>query len=117
VTYGHLPNFPQLLKGRLILVDPESGIIVCIIVLQYNPDSLLRTLQVQVSADVGQDLSQALRIKTSPVETFKFDADTGCSPLMRHHRTHLHTSKLKTLPIRESLHHATIVLYNNCYCL
>src|SRR6266480_4434818 len=69
------PNSPRLLKGGLVLVDPESGNIVRIIVLQYNPDSLSRTLQVQAISGDGQDRSQALRIKASPVETFKLDAE------------------------------------------
>jgi hypothetical protein len=69
------PNSPRLLKGGLVLVDPESGNIVRIIVLQYNPDTLSRTLQVQAIAGDGQDRSQALRLKASPVETFKLDAE------------------------------------------
>jgi hypothetical protein len=69
------PNSPKLLKGGLVLVEPESGNIVRIIVLQYNPDTLSRTLQVQAIAGDGQDRSQALRLKAAPVETFKLDAE------------------------------------------
>jgi hypothetical protein len=69
------PNSPRLLKGGLVLVDPDSGSIARIIVLQYNPDSLSRTLQVQAVAGTEQDRSQALRIKGPPVETLKLDAE------------------------------------------
>jgi hypothetical protein len=46
-----------------------------IIALQYNPDTLSRTLQIKgVSAD-GGDRSEALRLKGPPAETIKVDAE------------------------------------------
>jgi hypothetical protein len=45
-----MTNFPRssrLLKGGLVLIDPVTAAVRRIIVLQYNPDSLSRTLQVQ----------------------------------------------------------------------
>ncbi len=68
------PNSPRVLKAGLVLVDPDSGNMVRMIVLQYNPDSLSRTLQVQAVGE-GGDRSQALRIKAPPVESFKLDAE------------------------------------------
>ena len=41
------PNSPRVLKGGIVLVDPESAQVKCIISLQYNPDSLSRNLRVQ----------------------------------------------------------------------
>ena len=38
------PNSPRLIKGGIVLVDPDSGTVQKIIVLQYNPDTLTRTL-------------------------------------------------------------------------
>ena len=38
------PNSPRLIKGGIVLVDPDSGAVQKIIVLQYNPDTLTRTL-------------------------------------------------------------------------
>jgi hypothetical protein len=43
------PNSPRLVKGGLVLVDPDSGAVQKIIVLQYNPDTLTRTLQRQLA--------------------------------------------------------------------
>jgi hypothetical protein len=43
------PNSPRLVKGGLVLVDSDSGAVQKIIVLQYNPDTLTRTLQPQVA--------------------------------------------------------------------
>jgi hypothetical protein len=67
-------NSPKLLKGGIVLIDPESGNVGRIIALQYNPDTLSRTLQVKGSAE-GGDRSQALRLKGPPVETIKLDAE------------------------------------------
>jgi hypothetical protein len=43
------PNSPRLVKGGIVLVDPDSGAVKKIIVLQYNPDALTRTLQPQAA--------------------------------------------------------------------
>src|SRR5512138_3896830 len=71
------PNSPRVLKGGIVLIDPDSSAIQRIIVLQYNPDTLTRTLQpktVQVASD-GGDRSDAMRLKGPPVETIKLDAE------------------------------------------
>jgi hypothetical protein len=41
------PNSPQLLKGGLVLIGPASAAVQRTILLQYNTDTLSRTLQVQ----------------------------------------------------------------------
>lgn len=69
------PNSPRILKGGLVLIDPVTSAVRRIIVLQYNPDSLSRTLQVKgVGAESG-DRSEALRLKGPPVETIKVEAE------------------------------------------
>jgi hypothetical protein len=69
------PNSPRLLKGGIVLIDPDTGAISRIITLQYNPDTLTRTLQIQ-SIDAGQkDRLEALRLKGPAIETFKLDAE------------------------------------------
>jgi len=69
------PNSPRLLRGGIVLVDPDSGQVLRVIAMQYNPDTLTRTLQPQAIAGDGQDRSQALRLKGPPVETIKLDAE------------------------------------------
>ena len=64
------PGSPRLLKGGIVLVDPDSAAVQRIISLQYNPDSLSRTLQVQAISE-SQDRSEMFRIKAPAVE---FDA-------------------------------------------
>jgi len=69
------PNSPHLLKGGIVLIDPDTGVVQRIIVLQYNPDTLTRTLQVQSVTPESQNRSEALRLKGPPIETFKLDAE------------------------------------------
>ena len=73
------PISPRLIRGGLVLVAPDSGQVQRIIALQYNPDTLTRTLQPQAIAGDGQDRSQALRLKGPPVETIKVDAEIDAS--------------------------------------
>lgn len=66
---------PKLLKGGIVLVDPNTNAVLRIIALQYNPDTLTRSLQVQGTGGEGGDRSEALRLKGSPVETIKLEAE------------------------------------------
>jgi hypothetical protein len=71
------PGSPRVLKGGIVLIDPESAAILRVIVLQYNPDTLSRTLApkaVQVGSE-GGDRSDAMRLKGPPMETIKLDAE------------------------------------------
>jgi hypothetical protein len=69
------PRSPRLLRGGLVLIDPTTGSVLRIIALQYNPDTLTRSLQVKgVSGDTGDHL-EALRLKGPPVETIKVEAE------------------------------------------
>lgn len=76
------PNSPRLLKGGLVLVDPDSGTIQRIIALQYNPDTLTRTLQPKSVGGETGDRSEALRLKGPPVETIKLDAEIDAADQM-----------------------------------
>ena len=69
------PNSPRLLKSGLVLIDPATSAVQRIIVLQYSPDSISRTLQIQGASGDGGDRSEALRLKGPPVETIKLDAE------------------------------------------
>jgi hypothetical protein len=69
------PNSPKLLKGGIVLIDPVTGQVRRIIALQYNPDNISRTLQVQGIGTESTDRSEALRLKGPPVETIKVEAE------------------------------------------
>ena len=71
------PGSPRVLKGGLVLLDPVKFTplpVNNIIVLQYNPDTLTRTLKIK-GAEEGGDRSEALRLTGPPVETIKLDAE------------------------------------------
>jgi hypothetical protein len=69
------PGTPRVLKGGIVLLDSISGAVQRIITLQYNPDTLTRSLQVQAVDQASKNRSQALRLIGPPVETFKLDAE------------------------------------------
>lgn len=69
------PRSPRLLKGGIVLVDPETSAVQRVIALQYNPDTLTRTLQAQSVGEEAGGRSGALRLKGPPVETIKLDAE------------------------------------------
>jgi hypothetical protein len=69
------PGSPKLLKAGLVLIDPDSGRVLSVISLQYNSDSLSRTLQVQAAGTDGGNRVEPMRFKGPAVETFKLEAD------------------------------------------
>jgi len=67
------------LKGGIVLVDYNTGAVQRLIPLQYNPETLTRTLQVQgVGPESGPHVDQ-MRLKGPPTETFKLEADLDAS--------------------------------------
>jgi hypothetical protein len=65
---------PRTLRAGLVIVDPANGRVLRAIALQYNPDALSRTLQIQ-GAGEGGDRLEALRLKGPPVETLRIEAE------------------------------------------
>lgn len=69
------PGSPRLLKGGIALLDPVNGTVQQILPLQYNPDTLTRSLKIKgVGADSGDHI-EALRLAGPPTETIKVDAE------------------------------------------
>lgn len=69
------PNSPKVLRGGIVLIDAESAQVQRIIALQYNPDSLSRTLQAQATGGEFGQRSEPLRFKGAAVETLKLEAE------------------------------------------
>jgi hypothetical protein len=63
------------MRGGIVQIDPDTAAVHNIVVLQYNPDTLTRSLQVQSIAPEHQNRSEALRLTGPPIETFKLDAE------------------------------------------
>lgn len=81
------PNSPQLIKGGIVIMEPDSGKVLRVISLQYNPDSLTRSFQVQPYSE-GGDRSEALRLKSSPVETIKLEAEIDATDQLEFPENH-----------------------------
>ena len=56
-------NSPQVLKGGIVLIEPESARVLGIVSLQYNPESLTRTLQIQSAGGEGGQRSEPLPLQ------------------------------------------------------
>jgi hypothetical protein len=67
------PGSPKVLKGAIVGLDIFNPL-ASIVVFQYNPDTVTRTLQAQASGDGGAR-SEAVRLKGAPVETIKLDVE------------------------------------------
>jgi hypothetical protein len=69
------PISPRTLRGALVGIDPFNPA-ASVVVFQYNPDTLQRTLQPQMAGGgEGDDRSEALRLKGPPIETIKLDIE------------------------------------------
>lgn len=68
---------PRLLKGALVSLDPPNPT-PRVIVFQYNPNTLTRTLEAQIVEDEGKSSSPP-RLKGAPVETIKLDVEIDAS--------------------------------------
>ena len=69
------PGSPKILKGGIVLIDPDTAAVQRIIALQYNSDTLSRTLQVQGAGGESGDRLEALRLKAPAIETIKLEAE------------------------------------------
>ena len=76
------PGSPRLLRGGLVLVDPVTGAVQRIIALQYNPDSMTRSLQIKGVSGESGDHIEALRLKGPPVETIKVEVEIDATDAM-----------------------------------
>jgi hypothetical protein len=67
------PGSPRILKGALVSIDPLTQV-PSVIVFQYNPDTLTRTLKPRApTGDAAR--SEALRLTGPPEETIKVDIE------------------------------------------
>jgi hypothetical protein len=92
------PNSPRLVKGGLVLIDADTGAVQRIITLQYNPDTLSRTLQVKgVAAEAG-DRRESQRLIGPPVETIKLDAEIDATDQLEFPDQNQNTTQLGIFP-------------------
>jgi hypothetical protein len=65
---------PLLRKGAILSLEPNTGIPLGLIPLQYNPETITRSLQPQ-SVGEQPDRSEILRLKGPPIETINCDVE------------------------------------------
>ena len=67
---------PKLIKGGIVLIDPDTAQMQRVIALQYNAESLKRELKGQeAGGEAGADRAEPTRFKGPAVETISFEAD------------------------------------------
>lgn len=70
-----LSRTPRVLRGGLVLIDFVSARIERVVVLQYNPDTVTRSLQIQGATGEAGDMVEPLRLKGPPIESIKLEAE------------------------------------------
>lgn len=65
------PGSPKLLKGAVVSIDPLNPL-ASVVVFQYNPATLSRTLEAQTAGGEG---GEPLRFKGAPTETIKIEVE------------------------------------------
>ncbi|MFI8071120.1 hypothetical protein ACIF85_20330 [Streptomyces sp. NPDC086033] len=77
-------DIPKPIRSGIVVVNPDTGTPQRIIVLQFNPDTLERSIAPQSAGDSGDggsggkgngDRNEALRLKGPAEETWKFTAE------------------------------------------
>ena len=76
---------PRFLKGGLVLVDPVSRAVTRVVVLQYNPESISRILQPELTGrNTTGSRAEPLKFTGPPIETIqvemRFDAAEQLDP-------------------------------------
>ena len=67
------PRSPRVLKGAIVALDPWNPI-ASVIVFQYNPETVTRSLQGKLGPEEG-DRTEVVRIKGAPAETISMKVE------------------------------------------
>jgi hypothetical protein len=100
------PGAPRVARGGIVVLDPVTSRVLKVISLQYNPDSLSRTLQPQGIGGEPGDRLEALRLKGPPQENIKIEAELDATDQLefpnQNSRNRV-TSELGLLPLLAAL--------------
>lgn len=100
-----LSTSPRVVKGGIVLVNPDTAKVQRVIALQYNPERLTRSLKVQRVGE-GAEKSDALRLTGPAVETFRFEAEIDAADQLEfpdRNRAAVETGIAPQLAVLESL--------------
>lgn len=67
------PGSPRLVKGGIVSID-DTGAVLRVVPLQYNPDTLTRSLSIKAAKE-GGDRLEAQRLTGPPTETIKLEVE------------------------------------------
>lgn len=77
-----MPNVsPLLVKGAILVLEPNTGIPLQTINFEYNPETIKRSLKPQSVGD-EPDRTEVLRLKGPPIETISCDIEVDGSDLL-----------------------------------
>jgi hypothetical protein len=80
-----ITNSPKLIKGGVVVLDPATGAVRRTIALQYNPDTLTRSYQVQgVGGEAQGERAQPFRFKGPAIESIRLEADIDATDFLEH---------------------------------
>lgn len=68
------PRSPRILKGAIVAID-EYNPLASVIVFQYNPETMSRTLKATTTGGEGGARSEAMRLSGAPEETISMDVE------------------------------------------
>src|SRR5437016_4754404 len=68
------PGSPQVLKGAIIGLDPFNPV-ASVVIFQYNPETMTRTLAPQTTGSDNAAKGEVLRLKGPPRETIKLKVE------------------------------------------
>jgi len=68
------PRSPRILKGAIVAID-EYNPLASVIVFQYNPETMSRTLKATTTGGQGGARSEAMRLSGAPEETISMNVE------------------------------------------
>lgn len=80
------PNSPRLMKGAIIGVDPFNPL-ASVVIFQYNPDTLTRTITPQTIGGGDADKGEALRLTGPPGESISMKVEIDATDQLEQDKT------------------------------
>jgi len=75
------PGSPRLVKGAIVGLDPLNPL-ASVVIFQYNPDTLTRSVQARAAGGGDTAQSEVLRLKGPPEETIRLDVEIDATDQM-----------------------------------
>lgn len=98
------PGSPRLARGGIVLLEPVTSRVLRVIALQFNPDTMSRTLQPQGIGQEAGDRLEALRLTGPPNETLTLDeVELDATEQLEFPREHAEVARFGLLPVLAAL--------------